>query len=435
MGIELLSGPYLSAMGVPERLPLLNFNDRALAAYQCKSASMSQLFNYVRDWSGEEAFDGGLYGAACEFSADLAELKAMGEAAERYTSAAISHSDLLVSTALDLGPKAFRWSRLPRLSTEELHDPRQTLHSFDENHCIRWIPSMDMHAQRVAYVPLILTHLYPRAWTSERFAFPISTGTALHPDPCQAMLSAVLEVIERDALALNWLLQRPLRRIRLEAHDRNLFDESTWLLVNRVDLVFYEATTDIGVPTIYARRHCPAHPTSVNVFGCSSSLDLCAALGKAAREAIMIGHALDANPHQPPKSTLDCRHLVDGAMMMMRPDSTDAFAYLDDAEKVTLGELLTPALPHGTSAKAQLDWVIRRLKEEDQPVYLTDISCDEILDAGLRGFRALIPGLMPLSFVHRSRFLASPRLAQMHGYWSLAGTLEQRISPWPQPFS
>jgi len=46
-----------------------------------------------------------------------------------------------------------------------------------------------------------------------------------------------------------------------------------------------------------------------------------------------------------------------------------------------------------------------------------------------------MPGLMPLSFVHRARFLGSSRLADMHQYWNLPGTLAERINPWPQPFS
>ncbi len=434
MSVHTLSGTFLSVLGSPERLAPRSFGDRSLAIYQCRTAVISRLFNYVRDWNGDEAPDSALYGAACEVDPVLAELKALGEAAERYTSAVLDVQHLRVASADALGPEAFQWHRLPSLSDAERQLPGQGLAPFSPNATMRWLPAMDMATGLNAYLPVVMTHLYPRAWTSERFTYPISTGTALHPDPRRAILSAVLEVIERDALSLNWILRRPLRRIQLSPTDRTRFDATTWELLQRRDILLYEATTDIGMPVVYARRHRPAHPRCANVFGCACDANLVDAIGKAAREAIMISHALEGSNHIPPKAPIDCTLIIDGACMMMAPERNEAFAFLDTGGAITLAALLdTAALP--SPVDAQLDAVLDMLKAHDQPVYVTEISSDETLDVGLRAFRAVMPGMMPLSFVHSARFLGSRRLADAHRIWKLPAPLQDCINPWPQPFS
>gem|GEM_PF-5761305 len=137
MSVYSLSGSFLSVLGPAERLPLRHFSDRSLAVFQCKSAAISRIFNYVRDWSGMELPDSRLYGASCEFAPEEAELKALGEAAERYTSVVITHDEIKVATAEELGDHVFDWTRLPQLSEAELSDPKQILHPFSPQDSMR----------------------------------------------------------------------------------------------------------------------------------------------------------------------------------------------------------------------------------------------------------------------------------------------------------
>lgn len=435
MSIHALSGSFLSALGVPERVPLRHFSDRNLAVVQCKSAAVAQIFDYVRGWSGEEVWDSGLYGAACEFDPQQTELKALGEAAERYTSTMLAPGETRIARADELGEAVFDWTRLPQLSPGELSDPKQSLHPFSERASMRWVEAIDMRNGSSVHVPLILTFLYPRAWSTERFTYPVSTGTAVHPDPRRAMVSATLEVIERDALSLNWLLRRPLKRIRLSAADASHFDRDTWSLLEQKHFRLYDATTDLGIPIVYARCCRPDHPRVANVFGCACDFDAARAIGKAARESIMIAHALESNAHRPPADPFDCHLIVDGACTMMAPARHADLMFLDEAGETTFQALSGTALPAPDAVDARIGWLAAHLAERDQPFYMAEITCDELTDVGLRAFRAILPGLMPLSFVHRARFLGSQRLADMHRHWGLPGSLEDRINPWPQPFS
>jgi len=163
MSVHSLNGPFLSVLGPAERLPLRHFSDRSLAVFQCKSAEISKIFNYARNWNGTEMSDSGLYGAACEFDPKEAELKALGEAAERYTSTVLCADEFKVATADELGDDVFDWKRLPQLSATERSDPNQILHPFSPQDSMRWIEAVDMHRRAYIHVPIVLTHLYPRA--------------------------------------------------------------------------------------------------------------------------------------------------------------------------------------------------------------------------------------------------------------------------------
>ena len=54
-----------------------------------------------------------------------------------------------------------------------------------------------------------------------------------------------------------------------------------------------------------------------------------------------------------------------------------------------------------------------------------DLTTDELRDVGLWAVRVIIPALMPISFVHRARFLGTPRL----------GIAEDLVNPDPLPFA
>jgi ribosomal protein S12 methylthiotransferase accessory factor len=49
--------------------------------------------------------------------------------------------------------------------------------------------------------------------------------------------------------------------------------------------------------------------------------------------------------------------------------------------------------------------------------------------------RAIIPGLQPLTFHHRARFLGHPRLYEAPVRMGYPARLEAELNAWPQPFA
>lgn len=436
MSIYELSQGFLGIVGPTESVPLMSFLDRGFHVMQCRTGNVSRSFDYVRSWSGKEYWDFGLYGAASEDCAELVKLKAICEAAERYSSSVLLPQEYIVATANELGDKAFNWQGLPCLSDDEKALPAQLLHDFDPDEPIRWIEAVDMHDQRTVMLPVVMTHLYPRAWSTERFWNPISTGLAAHSDPFKAMCGAILEVIERDALALNWLLQRPLKRLRIAPENCLRFAAVTAQMLAAPDVLLYEATTDLGLPIIYARRYRPGHEKVTNVVACACDFSVENAVRKAISELVMISNALEVTEHQPPDDKIHCESLLDGATFMMRPANNDAFAFLGEAGEISLDALIANEPPvHSLYPEQRLYWLANRLQMCGKSLYLAELTCDELADVGLRSFRAVLPELMPMSFLQRSRFLGSQRLREFQRWLGREDDVAAWINPLPQPFA
>jgi ribosomal protein S12 methylthiotransferase accessory factor len=49
--------------------------------------------------------------------------------------------------------------------------------------------------------------------------------------------------------------------------------------------------------------------------------------------------------------------------------------------------------------------------------------------------RAIVPGLQPLTFHYRARFLGHPRLYQAPARMGYPTRLEAELNAWPQPFA
>src|SRR5262249_52574232 len=143
---------------------------------------------------------------------------------------------------------------VPRCSEIELAHPRCPVVAPSKRAPIRWVRGVSLLDGRPAWVPaaMVFMKLAPLCAT-ERFTLQISTGCAAHVSIDRVLVSGLSEVIERDAISLVWLQQLPLPRIELD-------DVPAWLdaylarearQAGGVETAFFDATTDLGVPTVY----------------------------------------------------------------------------------------------------------------------------------------------------------------------------------------
>jgi len=84
---------------------------------------------------------------------------------------------------------------------------------------------------------------------------------------------------------------------------------------------------------------------------------------------------------------------------------------------------------------SRLRLLIDRLKAIGTDAIVVDITTDEVRDAGLWVVRVVTPGLLPMSTIHRARFLGHSRL-YAYPEWAGFGTrVESDVNPAPQPFA
>jgi ribosomal protein S12 methylthiotransferase accessory factor len=420
----------------PKLVTLPQLTDAPVVVYNCDAGNISSLIPGIRDWLGRPIYQGIVVGAGAELNETEAKFKAACEGAERYSSSILLEGEYRIACYEELGSEALDWRTLPRLSDEEASAPQQLFTRFSPTDPMRWIPSLHASSGQTKWVPAVMSHVFPRPWSTERFTVPISTGTAVHSDEVLALISAVSEAIERDAIALTWLLRRPLKRITYAS--QNLHNRSPPLLslLESPEFRLYDATTDLGLPTVYARRHRSGHSNVTNVVACATAFDYGTAIGKAMTEVVMVSRTLDQGSFAARSHLLDCEAIHDGAVFMARSEYAQAFDFLDGNGEVALADLASaePLSASGSSAE-RARWLLDRLAELKMDLYLVNLTCDELVDVGLHCLRAIVPQLMPLSLVQRARFLATARLQSFSELEGLSCRGPVDINPFPQPFA
>jgi len=149
---------------------------------------------------------------------------------------------------------------------------------FNNNAAIDWSPAWSLTQQAVRQVPTALTYLrYPPTTGIERWWATSSNGNAAGGTLAEATLQGLLEVIERDAVALWWYnrIPRPAATLStpfLEAkrYEYQQQGRDLWLL---------DLTTDFEVPVFAAISR-----ASITAFGFGCHLDAKTAAERAVAE-------------------------------------------------------------------------------------------------------------------------------------------------------
>ncbi|MEA2688524.1 MAG: ribosomal protein methylthiotransferase accessory factor [Candidatus Eremiobacteraeota bacterium] len=392
---------------------------------------MTHVLPSVREFADDFA-KGKLGGSGTSLDEDHASAVAVAEALERYCMVMLAERDVVEASANELGAEATDWRAFPAASENELADPKCPLRRFDPSAKIRWVRGWSLTHGRRTFVPLVMTHLYLTLAQAERFYLPISTGVSAHTDMRRACVSAICEVIERDAIALTWLGRLPLTRLEIEGDGPNeAAPELAAARRRNASYTFFDATTDLGIPTTLCIQSVPGHSRLAQLVSCATHFSPGVALSKAIREAACVS-TLFEEPAAVPGDVADFTHLMHGSTYMARPEQRHHFGFLLGAQHAAPLAHQPANLPHEPGA--QLDHLRDLFRRKNMDVVLVDLTVDEVRRYGLSVVRAVIPALMPMTFTHRARFLGHPRLYDYAR--SLGRALEERsVNSAPMPFA
>lgn len=372
-------------------------------------------------------------GTAVDLSPARANTRALGEALERYATSIVLPDEYIIASARELGSGTFDPETIPRCSEEEYSDPACPLRKFDSDAPIRWIKGVSLTSGETTLIPLVMSHHHIRSWDVERFWLPISTGVAAHTDLATALVSGLMEVIERDAIALTWLLRRPLPRIEL---DEDLLDAE--LLAKLVfadgEFLIHDATTDLGVPIGYGLQRRREHPTLHSLVACAAGHDWSSVCTKVLFELAQL-NLVNWPSHDLPEDPKDFMRLEDGAVYMAAAERTHCFDFLGTSARVTRPEVNEAVAGVSVSPEQQLAALVARLKTLGHDVFAVDLTTDDLGAVGLNVVRVVVPTLMPMSPVMRARYLGHARLRDF-AERTLGTPFDPRsINPTPQPFA
>jgi ribosomal protein S12 methylthiotransferase accessory factor len=380
-------------------------------------------------------------GAGASIKRESALAKAVGEAVERYSGMIY---DLNAFPLVSFETAPFRCvppDDFALYSAQQYSQSAFPYVRFDKATPVRWLPALDLGSGETWYLPagfVFLNYLCDNVSGESSIAQSISTGLACHTDPIQCAISAICEVIERDAFTITWQAKLSPPQINTETlshHNRDL--------VKRLECAGGEASVfnislDHGIPTIMAVLKGRSSEAPSLLFTAAAAVSPDQAIKKALEElahsriyaqflkrhlssfAPGPGHENVVSLEDHLRLYLDYQHAPLANFIFASKQKID-FNEIKDFET---GE-----------AKKNLKSLVDKIQSMGNRVLLADVTTADVRELGLSVLRAVIPGFHPLFFGHKLRALGGTRLweiPQKMGYRGI--TQESGDNQAPHPF-
>lgn len=377
--------------------------------------------------------------------AATALVSAIGEAAERYCAYFYDREEMVVGSFRELAEDAVPPDRLRLFSREQIESfGARGPDYFDESSRISWVWGYSLSERRPRLVPASLVYLnYRPAEDEAKIGFNASTGLAAGGTREEAILGALLEIVERDAFTLAWLHHRVGRRIEVDDDDlQRALRVRLWADRPSVDVQVFDITTDVPIPVAFLVMRRQAEFGSVACVGTAARVSPRQAVRKCMHEAAQafpyFRYLMDSEKDWQPAADFSNLTTFDYHCLtyLKRPELIPrAFAFCDACEeRVALSEI-----PDRSAGRvlADLEHCVARLHEAGYEVIVTDITTPDIAEVGLAVVRVIVPGLVPLHGQHLRPFLGARRLFEVPSRlgWERRGwSPEGGINPFPHPF-
>ena len=313
---------------------------------------------------------------AAEFAAgvdrdwDRAFMKGLGEGLERYCAGVYRRSEFTVAPARTRSNPVppSRFVRPDGWETPDADTP------------ISWVPGTDLAADESASLPAAFVHYPP---PTEEYKPAITTGLGLGNSGCEALLSGLYEVVERDATMLAWYSS-------FEPLELDLSDEGYDTLRRRARAEGLSVTTllvtqDVDVPVVAAAVSREDEWPQF-AAGSAASLDPAAAAQSALAEALQNWMELRA---MGPEAAAE----EGGAVADYAADPTPAADFLDPDTAVP-ADSVGPASP--PTGEAELDAVVDRVTDAGLDAYAARTTTRDVASLGFEAVRVLVPAAQPL---------------------------------------
>jgi ribosomal protein S12 methylthiotransferase accessory factor len=406
-------------------------DEARLAKVGCRLADLEPLIGFTTD----------LRAGGSAPARDEALAAALGEVAERYSASWVPDG-LPLATARKLGDPAVEPRRFALFHPRQHARPGFPFTPFTADTRVRWAPAVALPSNEPAFVPAQLVYLRwrsPQETREEPIGYSTSNGTACGATFEEAVLSGLLELVERDAFMLAWYGRLSLPRLdwsgepELSSFDERYF-RGSGLEYAAVDLsCFHDVPTVAGVV-----RGNPGDGAPLAV-GAAAASTVAEAWQDALGEAFAVRAWARAMSHEGRVRRFaddfsDLDGFDDHIQFYADPEHASHAAFLDASPDTrSIGEVAPLEVEDVT---AQIAAVCRRLAARGVTACAVDVTAPDIADAGLRVAKVVAPELQPLDVAYEGRFLGGRRL--YHAAFELGlrdepATFDD-LNPYPHPF-
>lgn len=380
-------------------------------------------------------------GSGSGSSRESALAAALGEAVERYSaSCSPAPDDLVVGSAAELGDEAVDPARFALFTPGQYEDDRFPYRPFTDTTQVIWTRGWALPGGEPALLPAQLVYLSD-AYGPEpvRIASSTSNGLACHGTLDEAVLSGLLELIERDAFMIVWSNRLSLPRLSWDDDEELRAFEAGYLAPTGLRYAAVDLSCFWHVPSALGVVRSDEAATGALGVGACAAPTIQEAVRKALDEACRVqAWASDLLAREPERAfapdASDVRDFDDHVHYYADRGRARAAGFLDACVEIRdVGEVEPLA---GDSVSALIHALTQRLVGPGSSAYAVDVTAPDIRAAGLTVARVISPELCALDADHRTRFLGGRRLYEAAFELSLSSRpLEPaELNPSPHPF-
>lgn len=366
----------------------------------------------------------------------------LGESVERYCMNYCDKSQTFVAPYREVADEAVSPELVRLYSRRQVEEagPDSRLTYFDEDTPVRWVWGTSLPTGRPRLIPASLVYMHHHLEDGEAdVGRSTSTGLAAGVTLEEAILSGILEVLERDAFMISWLQRRVRGEIRIDD------DRLTELLERRfftrhpsVSLRLFDLTLDVPVPTVTAVLERPTEFGKVLCVTAAARLSAPAAVRKTLAELGQLFSFFRYLAQRDWEPEPDFSNVTDfdyhSLLYLRRPELIpEAFAFCRQAPEIPLGEI-----PDRSTGRVlgDLRFCMEKLEQAGLETVVVDVTTPDVREAGFWVVRVLVPGMVPMHGDNRP-FLGIRRLYDLPRDlgWDREGWDPQAgLNPYPHPF-
>jgi ribosomal protein S12 methylthiotransferase accessory factor len=368
---------------------------------------------------------------------DHAMAKVVGECLERTSLLYFRMADLVRGSPRALRRAGMRFVPPERLSVfAPWQLERRPELRFEDDSPFAWVPCASLLSSETVLVPAQLIYwTYPVAFgdTPEPLLRELNTNGAGGFYSIEgAIVSGLLECIQRDGFFRHWLRRIPPPRI----DPADMGQERTKRLIAQarevgLETLFFDITSELGVPTclcVLVRQDGEMPHVSM---GASCRIDGETALHDALLEAASVHHVLAQVPERF-RLPENYERFTDPTVSTMQrlafwanPDHGKHLdAFLGGSAESVGAFCRVPSPPK--DARASLEFVLSVLRRHGLDAYSFHVQHPVLDELGYATARVVVPGLVPMYCEERNAPLGLPRLQTQAG--------PEDWPPWPHPF-
>lgn len=374
--------------------------------------------------------------SGCAFEWEDALLGTIGETVERYAPAFHNPAEAITTSYNKLEKNAISPDQFALFHPEQhkvFQERGFPVVPFTEETEVTWFPTHDLTDGEEKWIPGQFLYM-PFQKDPKYITMNTSTGLAAHTDYHKAILTGLLEVLERDSFVISWSQKIAPPKIVISEDIQQYIDEN---FPTKYEWHFFNMTYDLGVPSVFGLCFGEAEFGKFVAIGGASRMTFGEAVKKTIQEVGQavpyFRYSLDERKDWNPDN--DFSKLFDfddhSLFYVKRQDLWGEFDRWTKAPETFEIDFNEP-LP--TDDIKTIRKIVKTLKKKGYNVLVKDLTTPDIRQLGFYSIKVYIPQLIQLAGAYLMYYHGGKRLYEVPKEMGYTSNDFENLNTFPHPF-